>query len=293
MKIIDLHTHTTASDGSYAPAELVRYAQEKGLLAVAVTDHDTVAGVAEAVLEGGRIGVRVVPGVELSTRLDDCDVHMTALFIDYENQELRGRLDDMARCRSERNFKMVDRLNQAGFRIDRSDLERLGEGKLLARGHIAQILIARGYAGNLREALDKYLSKGGPGYVQKEVLPPGECIELVHKAGGLIFVAHMHQIDPGDPDHSMDICCRLIEMGADGLETQYCEFDDWWRKTAESIAVQYGCLRSGGSDFHGAMKKGLDLACGYGDLAVPYDFLKQMEERLKAVKKNCCERNEP
>lgn len=284
MKIIDLHTHTTASDGSYAPAELIRYAEEKGLSAVAVTDHDTVAGVDEAVREGRRLGVRVVPGVELSTRLDECDVHMTALFIDYENRELLGRLRDMAVCRSDRNFRMVDKLKQAGFNIDRSDLERLGEGKLLARGHIAQILIARGYAGNLREALDKYLSKGAPGYVQKEVLPPEECIGLVHNAGGLIFVAHMHQIDPADPEHCMDVCRRLIEMGADGLETRYCEFDDWWREAADSIADQYGCLRSGGSDFHGAMKKGLDLADGYGDLAVPYDFLKSMEESMRMRK---------
>ena len=285
MKIVDLHTHTTASDGSYSPAELVRYAEEKELLAVAVTDHDTVAGVEEAVLEGMKCGIQVVPGVELSTRLDDCDVHMTALFIDYKNKELLSRLEDMAVCRSERNFRMVDKLKEAGFQIDRNDLEKLGKGKLLARGHIAQILIARGYAGNLREALKKYLSKGTPGYVQKEVLSPEECIKLVHNAGGLIFVAHMHQIDPDNPEHCIDVCSRLIEMGADGLETQYCEFNDWWREAAEAIAVRYGCLRSGGSDFHGAMKKGLDLASGYGDLVVPYDFLRLMEERLEAVKK--------
>lgn len=281
MNIIDLHTHTTASDGSYAPAELIRYAKEKELSAIAVTDHDTVAGVAEAVREGLRLGIRVIPGVELSTRLDDCDVHMTGLFVDDQNEDLLRRLKDMAVCRSDRNFKMVDKLKQAGFRIDRSDLEKLGNGKVLARGHIAQILIARGYADDLREALRKYLSKGAPGYIQKEVLSPPECIQLVHNAGGLIFVAHMHQIDPEHPEHCIEICRRLIEMGADGLETRYCEFDDWWRKAAESVAVQFGCLRSGGSDFHGTMKKGLDLACGYGDLEVPYDFLEAMEEALR------------
>ena len=185
MNIIDLHTHTTASDGSYTPAELIRYAKEKGLSAIAVTDHDTVAGAAEAVKEGLRLGIRVIPGVELSTRLDDCDVHMTGLFVDYQNEDLLRRLKDMAVCRSDRNFKMVDKLKQAGFQIDRSDLEKLGNGKVLARGHIAQILIARGYADDLREALRKYLSKGAPGYIQKEVLSPPECIRLVHNAGGL------------------------------------------------------------------------------------------------------------
>lgn len=280
MKIVDLHAHTTASDGSYTPTELVRYAKKKGLSALAITDHDTIAGVEEASIEGRKLGIRVIPGAELSTRMDDCDVHMTSLFINCKNEQLIKRLDDMAASRQERNYKMVDKLHEAGFQIDRSDLDALGEGKILARGHIAQILIARGYATELKEALRKYLSKGTPGYVQKEVLSPEECIQLVHDAGGLIFVAHLHQIDPQDPEHCKDVARRLIRMGADGLETQYCEFDDEWRQATEQIAQECGCLRSGGSDFHGAMKKGLDLACGYGDLQVPYTFLEAMDAEL-------------
>ena len=285
MKIVDLHTHTTASDGSYTPTELVKYAKQKGLSAIAITDHDTVAGVEEASMEGEELGIRVIPGAELSTRVDDCDVHMTSLFINCKNKRLIKRLDDMAASRQERNYKMVDKLHEAGFQIDRRDLDALGEGKILARGHIAQILIARGYATELKEALRKYLSKGTPGYVQKEVLSPEECIQLVHDAGGLIFVAHLHQIDPQDPEHCRDVARRLIRMGADGLETQYCEFDDEWRQATEQIAQECGCLRSGGSDFHGAMKKGLDLACGYGDLQVPYTFLEAMDAEL-ARRKN-------
>ena len=285
MKIVDLHAHTTASDGSYTPTELVRYAKEKGLSAIAITDHDTIAGVEEASIEGRKLGIRVIPGAELSTRMDDCDVHMTSLFINCKNKQLIKRLDDMAASRQERNYKMVDKLHDAGFQIDRSDLDALGEGKILARGHIAQILIARGYATELKEALRKYLSKGTPGYVQKEVLSPEECIQLVHDAGGLIFVAHLHQIDPQDPEHCKDVARRLIRMGADGLETQYCEFDDEWRQATEQIAQECGCLRSGGSDFHGAMKKGLDLACGYGDLQVPYTFLEAMDAELARRKK--------
>lgn len=281
MKIVDLHAHTTASDGSYTPAELVRYAKKKGLGAIAVTDHDTVAGVAEAAAEGEKLGIRVIPGAELSTRVDDCDVHLVSLFINCKNKELIKRLNDMAICRNERNYKMVDKLRDAGFQIDRSDLDALGKGKILARGHIAQILIARGYATDLKEALRKYLSKGTPGYVQKEVLSPEECIRLVHDAGGLIFVAHLHQIDPQDPEHCIDVAKRLIRMGADGLETEYCEFDDAWRKATEQIVKECGCLRSGGSDFHGEMKKGLDLACGYGDLKVPYTFLEAMDDERK------------
>ena len=286
MKIVDLHAHTTASDGSYTPTELVRYAKKKGLSAIAITDHDTIAGVEEASIEGRKLGIRVIPGAELSTRMDDCDVHMTSLFVNCKNKQLIKRLDDMAASRQERNYKMVDKLHEAGFQIDRSDLDALGEGKILARGHIAQILIARGYATELKEALRKYLSKGTPGYVQKEVLSPEECIQLVHDAGGLIFVAHLHQIDPQDPEHCKDVARRLIRMGADGLETQYCEFDDEWREATEQIAQECGCLRSGGSDFHGTMKKGLDLACGYGNLQVPYAFLEAMDAELAQRQKS-------
>jgi len=280
MKTVDLHAHTTASDGSLTPSELIRYAKEKGLSAIAVTDHDAVAGLDEAMAEGEKLGIRVIPGVELSTRVDGCDVHLVSLFINWKNEAFLKRLSEMAVCRFERNYKMVDKLESAGIRISRKDLESFPKGQVLARGHIAQILIERGYASNLKEALNKYTVKGTVGYVEKEVLPPEECIQLVHDCGGLIFVAHLHQIDPGDPAHCVDICRRLIQMGADGLETEYCEFDDEWRRVTEEIAQEFGCLRSGGSDFHGSMKKGLDLAVGYGDLCVPYSFVEVMEEKL-------------
>lgn len=280
MKIVDLHAHTTTSDGSMTPTELIRYAKEKGLSAIAVTDHDTVGGLDEAIAEGERLGIRVIPGVELSTRFDGCDVHLVSLFFNWKNQAFLDRLAEMAVCRFERNYKMVDKLERAGINISRKDLERYPKGQVLARGHIAQILIERGYASNLKEALRKYTVKGTVGYVEKEVLSPEECIRLIHEGGGLIFVAHLHQIDPDDPAHCIQICRRLIEMGADGLETEYCEFDDEWRRITEEIAIEYGCLRSGGSDFHGTMKKGLDLAVGYGDLRVPYSFVEEMEKRL-------------
>ena len=244
MKTVDLHAHTTASDGSYTPAELVRYAKEKG----------------------ARLGIRVIPGIELSTRVGGCDVHMVALFINCKNKALIRKLEEMAARRRERNLNMVDKLQAAGFRIGRADLESLGTGKIIARGHIAQILIDRGYASNLKEALLKYLSKGGPGYAPKEAPAPEECIRLAHEAGGLVFVAHLHQIDPASRENCVRICRQLLKAGADGA--------------AESLAQEYGCLRSGGSDFHGRLKKGLDLGSGYGDLAVPYEFVEAMEEKL-------------
>jgi len=280
MRTVDLHVHTTASDGSMSPRELIRYAKEKGLSAIAVTDHDAVSGLEEAMAEGERLGVRVIPGTELSTSVDDCTVHLVALFLDWRNERFLRRLSEMAEYREERNYKMMDKLESLGFPVSREDLKSFPEGQILARAHIAQLLIDRGYATDLKDALARYLNKGTPGYVEKQVFTPEECIEMVHDCGGLIFVAHLHQIDPKDPAHCVDICRRLLQLGADGLETQYCEFDDAWRRITENLAQEYGCLRSGGSDFHGTMKKGLDLAVGYGDLQVPYSFVEAMEERL-------------
>ena len=141
MKTVDLHAHTTASDGSLTPSQLIGYAKEKGLSAIAVTDHDTVAGLDEAVAEGQRLGIRVIPGVELSTRVDGRDVHLVSLFINWKNEEFLKKLAEMAVCRFERNYKMVDKLEQAGINISRRDLEQFPKGQVLARGHIAQILI--------------------------------------------------------------------------------------------------------------------------------------------------------
>lgn len=284
MKTVDLHAHTTASDGSLSPAELIRYASKKGLSAIAVTDHDAVAGLEAAMTEGERLGIQVIPGTELSTSVDDCTVHLVALFFDWKNETFLRRLSEMAVYREERNYRMMDKLESLGFPVSRKDLETFPEGQILARAHIAQLLIERGYATDLKDALAKYLNKGTPGYVEKEVFRPEECIAMIHECGGLIFVAHLHQIDPRDPAHCVDICRRLLEMGADGLETQYCEFDDTWRQITEDLASEYGCLRSGGSDFHGTMKKGLDLGVGYGDLQVPYSFVEAMEERLAQMR---------
>ncbi|MBF7095807.1 PHP domain-containing protein [Alkalibacter mobilis] len=279
--MIDLHSHTTASDGSLTPAELVDKAVEIKLEALAITDHDTIAGLKEAMARGKELGLEVISGVEISSDVDELDVHLVGLFFDPKNPEIDKKLKEMALARSDRNYKMVNKLKKAGFDISRHDIDALGKDKQIARGHIAEILIDRGYASTLREALDGYLIKGKAGYVKKKVLSPQECIDLIHNAGGLIFVAHINQIDPENPQKSVEITKRLISMGADGLETIYSEYDEFWAAVAEKIAGETGCLRSGGSDFHGKMKKNLYLGFGYGNLEVPYKFIKKMKEKLK------------
>ena len=279
QQFCDLHAHTTASDGSYTPTQLVSYAQEKGLAALAVTDHETIGGLAEALAWGREIGMKVIPGIELGTREEGCTIHMVGLFIDPESPALQELMDWQMESRQERNREMIQKLIDLGFQISFEDFEQF-QGSLLTRAHIADLLAQRGYGETQKEVGAKYLDPGCIGYVERKVLPVERCISAIHRAGGLAIVAHPNQIDRKDRDRGLAICQRILAMGADGIEARYCEFDDDWRARAEAFAQENGCLRSGGSDFHGRFKKGLDLGVGYGDLQVPLSFLEAMEETL-------------
>ena len=280
MKTIDLHAHSTASDGSYSPTELAEHAKEIGLSAIALTDHDTVDGLEEFMAAGKNLHLETIRGMETTVSVDDCDVHLVCLFFDPDYPALKTALQDLAASRDERNVNMVKALEKAGFPISMQDVKQYGDGAI-SRGHIAKALIHSKYHDlTPKELIKRYLSKGTVGYVKRRTPDPSEFIRIIHEAGGLVFVAHLHQIDPENPGHCIDICKRLLADGADGLETLYCEYDDFWREQTEAIAREYGVLRSGGSDFHGIFKPGLALGSGYGDLAVPDSFLEQIKKRL-------------
>lgn len=282
---VDLHTHSTASDSLLTPTELIRYAKEKGLKAIALTDHDTINGLDEAMAEGQRIGMEVIPGIEITTVVEGCDVHIIGLLFDPKDEELNEHLKEMARTRAQRNVQMIGQIAASGVNISMEDMARYGD-RQISKGHIAAVLIERGYATDLKDALKKYMRKGTVGYVMRKTPPAQACVDMVHKAGGLAFVAHINQIDMNDPQHGIAVCRQLLEAGADGLETEYCEFDDFWKNAAESLAVEYGALRSGGSDFHGAIKKNLDLGVGYGNLRVPEEFLDAIKAEQKKRMEN-------
>ena len=277
--MIDLHAHTSCSDGSFSPAQLVRLAAEKKLTAVAVTDHDTTAGLAEACRAGAEAGVEVVPGIEFSSEYEHRTVHLTALFIDAGNEDLQRGLAWAKEQRDGRNERMLRKLRDAGFDIDPARLPA-EEGRVLTRGNIAQLLVDKGYAASVKEGMTEFLVRGKVGFVEHEMLSPADCIRLAHAAGGRIFVAHINQIDRKDPENGARIAETIIRIGADGLETLYAEYDLYVNRLAEGIAVRTGCLRSGGSDFHGALKPGLELGTGYGDLYVPDLFLTRIRESL-------------
>ena len=278
--MIDLHMHSTASDGSLTPSEVARKCKEIGLEAAALTDHDTIDGIEEFMRTGAEIGLDVIRGMETSVSVDACDVHLVCLFYDPDNSVLQSELVDMKNSRAERNFAVIDKLRGLGYDISREDFKDLG-GRAIARGHIAQVLKKRHFPDMTpKEIVHTYLDKGQIGYVRRRTPDPGKFTEIIHGAGGLVFVAHLNQIDPKDPSHGIAIFEDLVDMGVDGLETRYCEYNDFWRESTEALAVKYGLLRSGGSDFHGAIKPGLNLGTGYGDLEVPYSFLEAMREKL-------------
>lgn len=276
MKTIDLHAHTTASDGSFTPAQLVELAVRKGLAAVAVTDHDTTAGLAQALEAGKRLGIRVVPGIETTCALEDQDIHIVSLFIQPDHPAIQEMARWMSESRRRRNEALVDRLMEMGLPISWEDLKDVTPAQL-GRAHMGRILVDRGCARDLSDAIGRYMARGTPGYIPRETPPVDWCIRVTHEAGGLAFVAHINQICRKDPQRSLYLCRKALELGPDGLETRYCEYDDFWQEKAEGFAREFGLLRSGGSDFHGRFKPGLELGTGYGSLAVPLSYLEEMD----------------
>lgn len=279
LHVCDLHTHTTASDGSYSPSKLVEYAKKKGAKAIAITDHDTIDGLQEALERGVLIHQKVIPGIEITTVAESCEIHIVGLFVDINNEQFCKEVKSLSLSRKERNKKMIDKLSKNGFEINNSDLLEFKD-RMITKAHVGAVLVKKGYAPDVTQAMNTFLRKGGVGYVERETLLPEECIALIHKGGGLAFVAHINQIDKTDKQKSLSICRSLLELGADGLETRYCEYDDFWRKETLKLAKELNKLESGGSDFHGEYKKGLDIIQGYGDLEVPFSFVEIMEKEL-------------
>ena len=245
----DLHTHTTASDGTGSPAGNVRLAREAGLAAVAITDHDTTAGIEEALAEGARLGVRVVPGVELSAMQDGLEIHVLGYYPDWRDERWQERLRMQREARSRRNAMMLERLAELGMPVDWEEVERAAAGRpaggSIGRPHIAAAMVARGYVRSVAEAFERYLGSGGAAYVRVPRPTPREAVAWIHEAGGAAVIAH-----PGLYGRD-DLVEALLEAGADGIEAYHSDHgpDDEARYAA--MAARFGVIATGGSDYHG------------------------------------------
>jgi len=280
MDRVDLHTHSTHSDGSLLPGQLLALAKEKGLRAIALTDHDTVAGVEEAVTAGKELGVEVVPGVEISAQFGPGTMHILGYYLQTTQPELIGALKKLQQARAARNPKIIERLQTLGLKITAAEVLELSGGQV-GRPHIAQALVQRGYVSSMDEAFSRYLKKGAVAYVEKFRFSPQHAIGLIRKAGGLASLAHPFTLGIDEPAELRPVVMELQAMGLEGMEVFYPEHTEQMTALYDDVAQRLGLLRTGGSDFHGDLKTGSDLGGGKQAHNLDYALLQALKERLK------------
>jgi predicted metal-dependent phosphoesterase TrpH len=285
---IDLHTHTTASDGSFTPSQLVHHAKEKGLRAIAVTDHDTIEGNKEALNAGVKEGLEVVPGIEISVDYSPGSMHMLGYFIDTESQRLQEKLALLQDSRSDRNPKIIEKLNGLGLDITYDEVVEASGGGQVGRPHIAQVLLKKGYITTIQEAFDKYLGKGAPAYFDKFRLNAEDAIAMITDAGGVPVLAHPFTLKCKNQGELERLIKHLTDHGLQGLEVYYTEHNEEQISRYRLLAERNNLLLTGGSDFHGANMAGVELGTGRGSLKIPYILFEKLKTHWEEGKDKPC-----
>lgn len=304
MLQVDLHVHSNRSDGTYTPRELVDYAMKKGLAAFALTDHDTVDGLDEAISYAEKLrrehsSVRqeeflpengspvndakqsplipeVVPGIEFSTEYQGQDVHIVGLYIDHHNEAFAAQLQAFVDSREERNRKMCRLLTEGGIPVTYEALTEEFPNAVLTRAHYAKYMLNHGFIKSMKEAFDRYVGDHCPYYIPREKVTPAQAVSLVLQAGGIPILAHPVLYHMSDTRLDQ-LVCELKNAGLIGLEAIYSTYEAYEERQMRELAAKYGLLISGGSDFHGGNKPGLDLGTGLGKLFVPYEILEKIK----------------
>lgn len=258
---IDLHIHTTVSDGRFTPEEIVARAANLGLTTIAIADHDSVDGVAPALAAASAFpGLRVIPNVEISTDTAEGEVHMLGYFIDHTDAGLREALERFRESRQRRAQGMIARLRDLGVHVEWSRVQELAGAGSVGRPHLAQAMLEKGYINSFREAFDKYIARNGPAYVERDKMTPAEAVALVLRAGGLPVMAHPFTVS--EPEK---LIAGLKTVGLAGIETYYKDYTPEQVAGLAALADKYGLLTGGGSDFHGLS----DDEVMMGDIAMP------------------------
>lgn len=277
---IDLHTHSTCSDGTLSPKELVRHAKEKGLEAIALTDHDSVDGIKEAKAEAERIGLEFISGIEFSAA-EDTETHIVGLFIDEENEELLKTIERLRGHRRRRMEEICRKLQDLGFGVTIEECIELSGKAFVGRAHIASIMVKKGYCETVAECFDKYIGLGKPAYAEKNELTAAEAVRAIKAAGGLSFLAHLHQTKYND-EQLEKLLIELKAEGLDGIEGYYTEYTPQHIASFRALGEKLSLACSGGSDFHGGMKPHIEIGSGTGALRIPYFVL----DNLKRIHKS-------
>ncbi|NIS60968.1 MAG: PHP domain-containing protein [Proteobacteria bacterium] len=280
MGRVDLHLHTTASDGVLSPSRIVRYAKEKGLKAIAITDHDTIDGNTEALDEGARLSLEVIPGVEISAQFELGSMHILGFFIDIGNRGLNERLSLLQETRAKRNPKMVQKLRELGVEISYDEVFQASGGGQVGRPHFAQVLLKKGYVNTMQEAFDRYLGKGAPAYVHKFRFDPREAMKLIREARGIPVLAHPFTLHLESAHQLNGLLAEMVQLGLMGIEISYPEHTKDQISLYKGLAEKHGLLVTGGSDYHGIETGKVDIGIGSRDMRLSYSMVEAMKEAL-------------
>lgn len=277
-KYIDLHVHSTASDGTLTPSRLVTLAEEKKLKAFALTDHDTTAGLKEALLASENTSVEVIPGIELSTTWLGRDVHIVGLDIDFENYYFQETLSRFQDSREIRNKKILSLLQKEGLPISKEAMKEAFPDSIWTRAHFARFLLDHKLVSSMNEAFDRYLGDHAKCYVPREKVSPFQAISLIHEGGGIAVFAHPI-LCRLDKNRLESLTAELKQAGLDGIEAYYSTYRHADEQTIIQIAKRHGLALSGGSDFHGSNKPQIQLGTGKGNLKIPYQIWENLKQK--------------
>ncbi len=279
---VDLHSHSTASDGTFAPAYVVRLAKESGVAALALTDHDTIAGLPEASDAAKEVGIEFLNGIEISCEVPKpATLHMLGYGVDIDSKPLRELTNQLMAGRDDRNPRIIKKLNELGVSITMSEVEQEAGGDVVGRPHIAAVMIRKGYVSSIKQAFDKYLATGAAAYFDRDRPDPKRGIELIRQAGGLPVLAHPVQLRTENDAQLERIVKDLADLGLAGVEVIHSDHDAALVEKYSRLAERFGLLKTGGSDFHGTNKKDIRLGVANGR-RIPGEFYEAIRAKLAA-----------
>lgn len=275
---IDLHIHSTASDGSLSPSQIVETAKKTGLRAIAITDHDTIEGSAEALRLPQVPALDVLSGIEISADFTSGTMHILGYLLRVDDLSLNQTLKRVQESRANRNVQIVEKLQESGVDIVFDEVVEASGGGQIGRPHIAQVLVQKGIVQSFEGAFKKFLKKGGPAYVQRYRLSPAEAVQMILRAGGVPVLAHPFTLHTKSETELEGIIVELKLAGLLGVEVYYPDHERDRAALYEHLALRHGLLITGGTDFHGAVKPEVHIGSGRGDMCVPYRLVEELKK---------------
>ena len=282
MSRIDLHLHTTHSDGSLSPTDVLRLAHKAGVTALAITDHDIVTGIPEAIAAGAELGIEIIPGVEISSRVGNSELHILGYCLQWQDQELNRRLASLRESRHSRNPQIIERLRALGLDVTYEEVRALAGTDAVGRPHIARVLMDKHYVTSAKDAFDRYLTEGRPAYVARELPSPADAIAWIRAAGGVAVLAHPTWAKvSGESLNALLIALKAEGLG--GIEVHYSSHTKRQTREYHDLAKRLDLLITGGSDFHGITKPDIEVGTGKGGLKVSEKLLDPLKKSALLV----------